>query len=191
MKLSNRWEIQEGQAYAILFLGQLALPPPRRLELSRMYEIDEWIQPAFEALVRMELKQLSLEDVNRISFTTYIILAKAREAIDYCRKLIAAVPHSITFAESFRCYNHDKCKDAWRENWWRKLGKQLLHPTTPLEINGALDFLENMAHKDMTACCKADAMEELRNNAGSKFSVEEAIIAAAVEAIMTFHRSLR
>jgi len=101
LRLSNHWEITEGQEYAILFLGQQVLHPAHRLEVSRMYEIEVWVKPAFEALVRMELRHVSMEDVNRIGFTMYVILAKAHKAIDNRRKLIAAVPPAMSFLESF------------------------------------------------------------------------------------------
>lgn len=190
LKLSNRWLISEGQNYAILFLDKQILHPARRLELSRMYQINAWVKPAFEALVRMELRSLPSSDVNRIGFTAYVILAKAREAIDYQRKLVAAVPHTMTFTESYKCAEHDRCKESWNKTWWRKLGKQLLHPTKPLALNGALDFLERTKHDDMTPCCKVDMMEEMRVYTTAKFGVEEEIIDAAVLAIITYHSSL-
>jgi hypothetical protein len=192
LKLSNKWEITEGQEYAILFLREQVMDAAHRLELSRMFGIDEWVKPAFNELVQKNLTSLSINDVNRIGFTTYTILAKAREAIDQQRKLIAAVPPAMVFLESYKCLDHDKCKASWKETWWRKLGKQLVHPSKPLALSEVMDFLEQTKFPDMMDCCKKDMLTELQKPGGAvtKFNMDEDVIGAAVTAILAYHHSL-
>ncbi|KZT28059.1 hypothetical protein NEOLEDRAFT_1176220 [Neolentinus lepideus HHB14362 ss-1] len=48
LKLSTMWEIQDGRSYTIENLPQvLAGNAPLQFYLARMYEVVEWVEPAF------------------------------------------------------------------------------------------------------------------------------------------------
>lgn len=152
--------------------------------------IDAWVKPAFKALVQADLRKLSVADVNQIGFTMYIILAKACKMINHCHKLLAAVPPEMTFFKSYLCQDHNRCKAHWRELWWKKLARKLLHPTEPLPLDEAISFLDGTNLDGIIAVCKEDMMEQMRGASGIRLAIEDEIIEAAVAAVIVYHKGL-
>ena len=108
LKLSSLWDINVGRQYAISYLDALTLHPARRLELSRMFHVHKWVEPAVRALLQMTFKSLSAENATQIGFHMYIMLCKTKEALEYERKLAAHCVPPMNFDQSYRCILHEK-----------------------------------------------------------------------------------
>ncbi|KAF8880145.1 hypothetical protein BD779DRAFT_1423961, partial [Infundibulicybe gibba] len=87
LKLAQRWQIEGATSFSIHHLKELNLSPSRRLELSRMYSLYDWVEPALRTIVVERLSSLSEEDVKRIGFHVYTVIARAKEMMEYERKL--------------------------------------------------------------------------------------------------------
>jgi hypothetical protein len=193
LKLSSLWDINVGRRYAISYLDALTLHPARRLELSRMFQVHKWVEPAVRALLQMTFKSLSAENATQIGFHTYIMLCKTKEALEYERKLAVHCVPPMDFVQSYRCISHDKCRRTWKEIWWKRVGKKLLHPDNPLSYSDGPDFVANMdwGSADISPCCKEDMIETVRQAMGfGGDSVEADITKTAVDAVIAFHKSL-
>ncbi|KAF9455709.1 hypothetical protein BDZ94DRAFT_1315916 [Collybia nuda] len=84
LKVSHRWMVEQGVAYAIHHLEQLGLPAPHRLELARRFQIVTWIRPAVQSLldIHQPLSSFSSEtDVEYMGPKVYTIITRARELI--------------------------------------------------------------------------------------------------------------
>lgn len=186
------WEIMEGQNYAIYYPElMVVLEPAHHLELSWMFQIKSWVRSAFKQLVKLELRNLTTANINSIGFTTYVILAKACERINYEHKLLVAVPPKLDFQESYLCQSHETCKDVCAKLWWKRLGKLRLHPSRLLGLGSTLSYLETLKHDGIDNGCKMDMMAQLYTTSqADMFKVEEDIIMAAVRAVINYNKSL-
>lgn len=188
LKLSKKLIIQSGIEYATYFLNELKLPPARRLELSRIFSIHEWVHSAIEGLVAMELTDLLAAEEQQIGFETYTILSRTKAHIDRERKLIAQVPPPMKFLESFDCTDHQMCKAVWKDVWWKKVGKQIVHPMNPLALHQVPAFVAKTDFPGMYEGCKEEMEIIVRQHHG--FQIEAEIIQGAVDAVVAFHRNL-
>jgi hypothetical protein len=156
------WEIESGIQDVITHLERLYLQPARRLELARMYSIPHWVEPAFKILIYTDFADISASDIQQMGLTEFSILCKAKEKIEKERKLTAAVPPSMNFAESWSCRTHENCKKIWREVWWRKVARQILHPNSPLAFDTACEAINKIEFPGMTESCRIEMMEIIR-----------------------------
>jgi hypothetical protein len=190
--------------FATHFLETGNLSPARRLELSRQFSIHKWVPSAFENLLQTT-SSLTDEDAEQIGFKTYHILMKAREMIDTRRKSsgttifasrnkkthfshLAHVVPPMPGSHDYLCKDHKQCGRAWKDTWKNKISKRLIHPTDPLPLHGVADFVIALEIPELSPTCKDDLVESILNHQG--FLVEKSIIAAAVEAVIAFNRSL-
>ncbi|KAH7919742.1 hypothetical protein BV22DRAFT_998470, partial [Leucogyrophana mollusca] len=119
--------------------------------LDWIYKID-WhpmITPSYPERFLVNILKLStmwdIQSENHermIGFKTYIILAKAKEFVEHERKLIASIPPPMAFVQPLECQQHNDCRAAWRELWWKKVAKAMLHPTVPMLLEGAATYVE-------------------------------------------------
>lgn len=86
------WYIEDGFNFAKHWLEQCKIPATERLQLATLYEIRDWVTPAVQDLLRTPLSCLSNGDLDHINIRLYSIIAKAKEATEKQRKLIAACP---------------------------------------------------------------------------------------------------
>ena len=119
-----------------------------------------------------------------MGFRVYVILAKAKEAMERERKLTSAYPPPMT--ESWECEKHDKCRTVWKEIWWKKVARQLLHPTKPLLFHETVGYISGIEHSGMTPSCKTMMLEKVTTS-GFK---DEMIVDGATEAVIMYHKSL-
>jgi hypothetical protein len=166
-------------------------------ELSRMFHVHEWVKPAVSDLLPMTLQTLTADHANQIGFTTYIMLCKAKEALEHEQKLMAHfAPPMGEFSQSYGeciCQSHPKCRKAWRELWWKRVGKRLLHPDNPMATEEGVEFVTSMDWgSEITECCKQDMIEAIRGGAAfRKESTSADIVKTVVDAVVAFNKSLR
>lgn len=186
------WEIHVGRKFAITYLEKLNLHPARRLELSRMFQIHDWVEAAVKSLLETPFRKLDTECVNQIGFNTYVMLCKTKEALEYERKLTAHHSPPMAFVEPYGCRSHKKCEKSWREIWWKRVGKKLLHPDNPLRYSKGMEFMGSMDWgAEISSCCKEEMIESIRTGwVFSSQSPSDGIIQKAVDAVVTFNKSL-
>ncbi len=93
--MCTMWYIQDGIKFARHWLEQLEIPATERIKLAKQYEIRDWVAPAVKELLKSPLNNLSNDDLNHINVRIYCIIAKAKEAMERQRKIIAAYPPSL------------------------------------------------------------------------------------------------
>ena len=86
------WFIEDGIKFAQHWLEQRIIPATERLKLAKLYEIRDWVAPAVQELLQTPLSSLSNGDLDHINIRLYSIIARAKEAIENQRKLMAACP---------------------------------------------------------------------------------------------------
>ncbi|KAF7980013.1 hypothetical protein HWV62_40122 [Athelia sp. TMB] len=90
LKLSAFFEIQDGMDWALVLLPQLStFTAPRQMEAARRYCIDDWIEPAFRALMKIPLQELTMGDALSIGLPYYWILINTQAKIDHHRRDLA------------------------------------------------------------------------------------------------------
>ncbi|KDQ64005.1 hypothetical protein JAAARDRAFT_187390 [Jaapia argillacea MUCL 33604] len=185
LKLATRWGIEAGWKFAIHHLDSMTLNPSLRLELSRLYRVDNWIEPAFKELIPIRLNAITDEDVYRMGLRTYRKLTTTKELIEDEWKVVAMLPPPIEF-ESTGCKDHDKCCAVWKDIWWKCLGRKLLHPLKPLPLSEAANFVLDMEVPGMTSECHQAMMELIV--LGDGFEEEKKHIEKAIEDLEAYQK---
>ncbi|EDR02117.1 uncharacterized protein LACBIDRAFT_332676 [Laccaria bicolor S238N-H82] len=117
--------------------------------LMWIYKIT-WTQPTDPGRVYINLLKVCQmwqideeEEANNLGVKVYSIIAKACEMLECERKLTTAYPPPMTFDPSWECETHQAvCILIWRDFWWKKVAKQLLHPVKPLAFCDVAEFVE-------------------------------------------------
>ena len=185
--MCKMWYIEDGFKFAKHWLEQSKIPATERLQLATYYEIRDWVTPAVQDLLRAPLSSLSNDNLDHINIRLYSIIAKAKEAIEKHRKLIAACPPSLPkddqdFQTAW-CVSHATCAKVWADTWWKVVVRSILHPLTPLDVNTIVDFLKSIEHKGMSPNCKEDMLRKLESN-GSPFNTLRGIEDGAIRSIL-------
>ncbi|OBZ70898.1 hypothetical protein A0H81_09540 [Grifola frondosa] len=130
LKLSSQWDMAQGRAFAVYNLKQIEkdLPPALRLKLGRIYDLDEWLLPAFHALVFTPLVKLTPQDLHWLGLSAYSLVARVREKAEAERKTLAFIPPSMDDIKIPECTRHEQCIKNWNDLWVSKVGKRVLHP---------------------------------------------------------------
>ncbi|TDL14640.1 hypothetical protein BD410DRAFT_809567 [Rickenella mellea] len=192
LRLSALWEIENGTHWAIYHIETLpkgAISAAHRLCLSRQYQIHQWIGPAFRELVKIPLTYLSAEDEAMIGWRTYQVLAKLREALEVERKRAAFAPPPIQ-TPSFMCNDHTKCVQAWKEEWWKKVGKKMLHPdwTKAMSFRDASAEMLKLELTDMLPDCRKKVKASIEGSGG--FQIEDDMINLVIEKLVEENKQL-
>lgn len=178
LSLAMMWEIVACRTYSVHFLEQLGLPASRRLELARKFCIDHWVNHAVLELLNTRLQDLRRSEILQIGFDSFIILAKAKEALEERRLTLADKAPAMGFIERYGCHNHDRCKHAWRQFWRASIGRKLLSSNNPLQYHNIMNALRTAESKsewpsDIAGCCKIDMLSQLQED--NSFSVEGSV----------------
>ncbi len=181
------WYIQDGIKFARHWLEQLEIPATERIKLAKQYEIRDWVAPALKELLKSPLNNLSNDDLNHINVRIYCIIAKAKEAMERQRKIIAAYPPSLPKdSHDFQtawCASHVTCGKVWTDTWWRVVARSILHPLDPLDLNKVVDFLKTVDHRGMSTNCKEDMLNWLQRD-GSRFNTLQSIEDGAIRSVV-------
>jgi hypothetical protein len=185
--MCKMWYIEDGFKFAKHWLEQRKIPATQRLQLATHYEIRDWVTPAVQELLRTSLSSLSNGDLDHINIRLYSIIAKAKEAIEKQRKLIAACPPSLPKdTDDFQtawCVSHATCAKVWADTWWKVVARSILHPLMPLDVNTIVDFLKNTEHRGMSSPCKEDMLRKLESD-GSPFNTLRGIEDGAIRSVL-------
>ena len=163
LKLSHLWIIDIGQQYAIKYLSYRPdFDVCLKMNLARKYDIEEWIAPAFRALVRQDLNDFSMADIATMGFDTYTIVSRTKERIAKERLYSAYTCPEPQKAQS--CKDHTGCIQEWQASWWTGFCRHLLHPEKLITGEKALAKLETAKFKIMSEACLELTLEELRRS---------------------------
>ena len=119
-----------------------------------------------------------------------LVIAKAREAMDDERKLLAAYPPKLpTHYPSAWCSLHTTtCEKIWAEVWWKTVSRSLLHPREPLPLANIIGLLLRTPHPGMQQECKQDLIDYISSDAGYRpFQAEERIFESAILAVEQYY----
>lgn len=123
LHMSKMWLIEDGVKLAQHWLKQSKISTTKRLQLAKHYEIWDWVTPAIQELLKTPLGNLSNVDLDHINIRLYSIIAKAKEALENQRKLIAACPPSLPKDspgfQTVWCTSHATCAKVWADTWWK------------------------------------------------------------------------
>ena len=159
-----------GLANRVRYLGGC---PIQAIELGRRFNIKEWFEHGFRELVTRNLLTYTVPDTERLGLRCMMGIAKTQCALQDFRKLLAFVPPPLHHSRI--CLDHRRCSDAYDDQWWKYVGKQLFDPAN-VTATPCSDVPSILAHTNfvgMTMECwvkTRDAMDE------SPFHKEEKII---------------
>ncbi|KAF8804884.1 hypothetical protein BYT27DRAFT_7213576 [Phlegmacium glaucopus] len=95
LHMCTMWYIHDGINFSQYGLKQLEIPATERIKLAQQYKIYDWVAPAIQELLKLPLNSLFNDDLNHINLRVYSIIARAKEAMERQRKIIAAFPPSL------------------------------------------------------------------------------------------------
>ncbi|KAJ7436840.1 hypothetical protein FB451DRAFT_1570898 [Mycena latifolia] len=187
LKVSDLWQIEVGKTYAVEVLTSMYLPPTRRLELAAKFSIHDWVEPAVTKIFDGRISDLSLIDIGRIGTKVYSVLVNGMERMEMEIRRTANVEPPLTADPDWQCQKHAMCAAAWKQLWWDKLGRKLLHPDHPIKTDAILAEAKKMVHKDLNERCRQDVLQQMERNI---VFVDKRVIAAVAAAIVDYHKTL-
>lgn len=183
LHVSNFLDIPDGKAWAIRELPQLAtFNPILRLELARKYRIDDWVEPAFHSLMTLPLHNIEVEEAARIGLPFYNILVRTKLKIENHRRDMAFVPPPAE-NDIDRCDTPCHCCLSWSKEWWNGVGRQLLHPDTPMTGRQVFEGLDNVRIPGMCGPCQEKTFEKVKQMSEA-FFMEEGFVSEALAEMM-------
>ncbi|KAF8579932.1 hypothetical protein K439DRAFT_1620187 [Ramaria rubella] len=134
LKLSSIYLVVPAHEWAIHWLTLETLHPAVRIQLAYLYDVEEWIEPAFRILLSCRLTTLSIEDTYRLGPRTFAALAKTREVL---QELCMAVAYSAsqTYGLAGECETPDECRNQWISWFWVKISPRVLNQIHPLPLS--------------------------------------------------------
>ncbi|KAJ7749554.1 hypothetical protein DFH07DRAFT_961690 [Mycena maculata] len=191
LELSDLWEIEAAKRYAILALQYMPLIPSlRRLQLARMFTINDWVEPAVKKIFDDGLTTLTDNDLTAMGLKVYSIFVKAQAQMEIETRRTAFVGPVMDKDSAWQCPNHASCIAVWPKLWFDKIGKKLLHTTNPIklsEIQAEAEKDETFVHPGLSNPCRLDMV--LRVCHGTTFA-HERIIPACAASIINYYNSL-
>ncbi|KAF8146521.1 hypothetical protein K438DRAFT_2028136 [Mycena galopus ATCC 62051] len=146
---------------------RMDLDPAVGLHLAMQYQVVEWIEPCFRALIRTPLPLLSDAEIKLIGFSPYVILAETHAKITQHRALCAVLAPPVTHYSG--CENPTTCSLAWAHAWWGEAAKQgiaiaLIHPTQ-IPARKILSTLSDLGTSwQMPASCRKLTVKSLKDD---------------------------
>ncbi|KAJ6481609.1 hypothetical protein DFH09DRAFT_1213599 [Mycena vulgaris] len=49
----------------------------------------------------------------------------------------------------WKCQTHAMCAAVWKQLWWDKIGRKLLHPDRPIKTTAILTEAKKLVHRDL------------------------------------------
>ncbi|KAJ7769848.1 hypothetical protein B0H16DRAFT_1881722 [Mycena metata] len=185
LKLSDKWIVDAGRAYAIKNLEDIILPPSRRLELAGQFNISDWVHPAVKSILDHKLTDLTRQDRECLGIEVFAIIVRAKEYMDVALKSTANVAPTMTADPSWECTDHKSCVKVWKRLWRDEIGWKLLHPKFPMRLDEILWAAQKFDHPGLAKKCLDDVCRDIQNNVSF---FDERIVPAAADAIMQYHR---
>lgn len=192
LQFSDKWQIETGKKYAISVLQNVCIPPSRRLELAGKFTIPEWVEPAVKAILNERLANLTDADVRAMGWKVYSMLVNAKEMLETETRRTALVAPPMPKDPSWECQNHTSCLAIWPKLWFDRIGKKLLHASTPMKLNEIRHEIakdETLKHPALTNHCQVDMVIFITSSPIFTFA-DEQIIPACAAAVVKYHDSL-
>jgi hypothetical protein len=177
LKLSRMWVMDTAADSAIEAVRSLYLPPTRRLELARLYHVDEFVKPAFNLLFGAPLRDLSAIHIQQLGFRLYELLALGNESLHNYHLSIAFQAPDLDFEDDISwkgCASHKQCKNSWLAFWWHHAARWILHPEphpedvqSPYLTSGPVDL------DKVKAKVEAAEIRSCRSLQGGSFAEDE------------------
>lgn len=83
LKLLVFLEVKDGMDWALAELPRLsAFSPALKMEVAQKYCVDNWVESAFQELMKIPLQNFKVLDVLHIGLTYYAILVHTKARID-------------------------------------------------------------------------------------------------------------
>lgn len=175
------------KTYAVDALKHMYLPPSRRLELAGKFSLHDWVEPAVTEILEGKLSDLADTDLNRIGIQVYSILVRGKERMEIEMRRTANVEPALAADPDWQCQKHAVCVAVWKQLWWDKIGRKLLHPDRPITTDAILAEAKKLVHKDMNEKCRQDILRQMESNV---VFVDKRVIAGVAAAIVAYHKTL-
>ncbi|KAK7027076.1 hypothetical protein R3P38DRAFT_2527283 [Favolaschia claudopus] len=189
LKLADMWEIAAAKKYAIHALDMVYLSPSRRLELAGKFAIPDWVRPAVRRILDGKLSQLKDDDICAMGWKVYSMLVNAMEMLGEETRRTALVPPGMIKDPSIQCTDHTSCQSIWPKLWFDKIGRDLLHPKTPMKLGGIVAKIlqdATLTHPKLSECCRLDMVL----HCSRIIFADEDIVTQVPNAIIQFHATL-
>jgi hypothetical protein len=183
------WRIPSGIRYATTQLpSHPDFTPAIQIQLSRQYDINDWVDPAFRDLIQRPLSQITVSDAEHMGVVAYHKLVQVKCKMAEHKVGLAFNPPDVH--HSFSCLDENECSRLWEWFWWGGYAKQLLHPDTkktPAAIMLELDPTKGpIAH--MNRRCLENTMEGVWEE--NPFNDEQEFVDEASSDLSAWMRSL-
>ncbi|KAJ7488713.1 hypothetical protein B0H11DRAFT_1804821 [Mycena galericulata] len=134
LQLSTFFQLDDGVAYAITEFERKgsAFDPALQFQLARMFRVDDWIEPAFRALMELPDSSLDLERLHQIGEMGSYHLIQTKDKIRKNRARLAfGTPKLRGFTD---CNTPGSCEYNWKAEWWGGFARLIHHPDFPLGL---------------------------------------------------------
>ncbi|KAJ7055359.1 hypothetical protein C8F01DRAFT_1373886 [Mycena amicta] len=153
---------------------------PEQFYFARRFHIDDWIEPTFRRLLRMNWTRIRPEHVEFIGSDTLAWLFRTHGYIQELRRDITWTPPS--FISGVDCETRARCEEGWNSTWSRLVLPFIHHPEQPGALRDLPEFLaQPNILRGVCADCR-DATIAYCNRNGS-FEQEQNYIERAVDAV--------
>lgn len=178
------WNIAYGKIFAIRKLDERRdLNPAQKMHLARKYDIDEWIGPTFQELMKKGIHNMTMEDMELMGSDTFLILSQTTKNIDDMRLYVAYCCPAVQEAPG--CTTHAACVKDWQESWWNGFCKHLLHPEKILSGHNAIHKIESAKFHQMSEDCLDLTVESIRQS--GRLDYRQKLINEGIAALMLIH----
>ncbi|KAK7019537.1 hypothetical protein R3P38DRAFT_3553473, partial [Favolaschia claudopus] len=140
------------------------LHPATFLNLAMHWHIDDWLEPAFRALLRTPLSSLTSPQLSEIGYSAYLHVAETKERISAHRALCALQAPPVVHHDT--CRGAEPCTSAWKYAWWGEAEKRgaaagFVHPNL-VPIQKIMIGLANIVISwQMSSGCRKLTLESL------------------------------
>ena len=152
LALSTFFGIDDGIGHTVAqftCLGK-AFHPALQFQLARSYRIDDWIEPAFQELVKTPIESLTIDHVDQIGPHGFFQLVQTKEKLLTVRREMAFhVPPTVNDGA---CHTPFKCSTAWTREWRENVPQIMHHPDAPSDCVELLHQLRSAIEGICNAC---------------------------------------
>lgn len=209
LSVCHRWMINDGKAWAIARINQACTPPntltlnkifnkaddwrpsitaASRLHMAERLHIPEFVLPAIQELMGQQekgkyIRSIKDEDIDLMGVKAYSIIAKAQEALQRERFLMAMnVPALVKHSS---CQSHHTCLVSWKGTWTKVVVEYLIG-SSPLRLSEMADAIRSTSFPDLNLDCHLDTVINLKSE--RFFRAEGVIIDAVAASVLKAYR---
>ncbi|KAJ7494170.1 hypothetical protein FB451DRAFT_1388280 [Mycena latifolia] len=151
-----------------------------QFELARCFRIDDWIDPTFRRLMKLDILSLDSFQASQIGHAGYFWLTQTKAKISALRTKIAF--HVPPMVHSGECDTEGTCAYSWGREWEERVRQLLHHPDAPISCLALLDQLRNTHIDGLCNECQDLTVTWIWGT--NLLTQEERLVDEAVEALM-------